>query len=780
MFEGLIHRSRIGLAFTLVWLLVAAVTTAAPASTGYVGSGSCQTCHAEFYKLWAPSHHGLAMQPYTAELARTGLTPQREALKVGGLSYRAAIGKNEGWVQERGPGGEKRHSIAQVLGGKNVYYFLTTLERGRLQTLPVAYDVRKKEWFDTAESAVRHFAERPDQALDWKDPAYTFNTSCHGCHVSQLATNYDAATDSYHTTWAEPGINCETCHGPAAEHIKAAQTAAGKPLADAKIIRIKPMSTEQKNDLCAPCHAKMTPIGTDFTPGGKYFEHYDLVTLEDADFYPDGRDLGENYTFTQWRLNPCTKAGKLDCLHCHTSSGRYRFDDPAHANDACLPCHQERVAKAAEHTHHQAGKPGARCIDCHMPQTEFARMRRTDHSLRPPLPAATRAFKSPNACNLCHKDKDAEWSDKQVREWSRKDYQAATLRWAGLVEAARKSDWTRLPEMLDYLASAGREEVAASALARLLRACPDPRKTPALIGLLHDKSPLVRAAAADSLGEGLTTEAVAKLIESARDAVRLVRIRAGSALAGVPPQMLDEAGKVAAARAQEEFLAAMRARPDDAISHYNLGNYYLARQETTGAIAEFEASLRLRPEGIMTLVNASLAYSAAGQNDKAEASLRRALKADPASAAASLNLGLLLGEMGRMTEAEAAFRAVLKTDPRNAVAAYNLGVLVSKDRLDEAVRWCRTAFERQPDDPKYGYTLAFFLRKGGDSAGAAEILTKTLELSPAHGDSILLLGMILEGQGKGGEAQKLYLRAMQDSRIDEATRRRIMQKMGRE
>jgi hypothetical protein len=29
--------------------------------------------------------------------------------------------------------------------------------RGRLQTLPVAYDVRRKEWFDTALSGVRHF-----------------------------------------------------------------------------------------------------------------------------------------------------------------------------------------------------------------------------------------------------------------------------------------------------------------------------------------------------------------------------------------------------------------------------------------------------------------------------------------------------------------------------------------------------------------------------------------------------------------------------------------------
>ena len=36
---------------------------------GYTGSSSCRKCHEKFYQLWAPSHHGLAMQPYTPELA---------------------------------------------------------------------------------------------------------------------------------------------------------------------------------------------------------------------------------------------------------------------------------------------------------------------------------------------------------------------------------------------------------------------------------------------------------------------------------------------------------------------------------------------------------------------------------------------------------------------------------------------------------------------------------------------------------------------------------------
>ena len=216
---------------------------------GYAGSVSCRECHERFYQLWSTSMHGLAMQPYTAEFARTQLTAQQKDVVIGKTRYRAEIGKGQGWVTETGPAGKKKYQIEHVLGGKNVYYFLTPFERGRLQTLPVAYDVHKKEWFDTAASGMRHFpGGAAGEQVGWKDSAYTFNTSCYSCHVSQLSTNYDLKTDTYHTTWAEPGINCETCHGPSAEHNRIFREAPKGPKPeDIRIISCKNFSPEQKN-----------------------------------------------------------------------------------------------------------------------------------------------------------------------------------------------------------------------------------------------------------------------------------------------------------------------------------------------------------------------------------------------------------------------------------------------------------------------------------------------------------------------------------------------------
>ena len=202
------------------------------------------------------------------------------------------------------------------MGGKNVYYFLTTLARGRLQVLPLAYDVRLKTWIDSTGSMVMHESGLSAAPVNWRDPMLTFNTSRYGCHFSQLATNYDLNSDTYHTRWREPGINCETCHGPSAGHLRVLQEAQHKRLArppeDLKINQCEELSTAQRNDLCASCHAKLMAIASGFKPGDRFFDHYDLGALENDDFFPDGRDYRENYTITSWRMSPCFKSGELD------------------------------------------------------------------------------------------------------------------------------------------------------------------------------------------------------------------------------------------------------------------------------------------------------------------------------------------------------------------------------------------------------------------------------------------------------------------------------------
>ncbi len=742
------------LVLLLMGLLCEPAPAGAPTNT-FVGSQSCRDCHQGFYQKWATSHHGLAMQPFTEAFAKSQLLPMTNEIAVGPDRYRADLSKFPVVVREAGPRGEKQYRIEHVLGGKNVFYFLALLDKGRLQTLPVAFDVRRKEWFDTSASAMRHFPNVTNELVHWTEPPYTFNTACHSCHVSQLARNYDPVTETYHTTWKEPGINCETCHGPSAEHVRVCLAAGDRKPEDLKIIRTTTMTPAQRNDHCSVCHAKTMILSDGFPPGARLLDHFGLVTFENPDYYPDGRDLGENYTYTSWRLSPCLKSEQFECLHCHTSSGRFRQkDDP---NSACLPCHEQRVKNVTTHSHHPPGSAGNQCIACHMPKTEFARMVRSDHSMLPPTPAATLRFQSPNACNVCHTNKDAAWADKLVREWHKDDYQAPVLGRAGLVDTARKAQWSSLPDILAYLAGRNRNEVFAASLIRLLSPCTDASKWPSLRLAAADSSPLVRAAALAELqadlGDKSSRDAVLKALD---DDYRVVRLAAASTLLGYPRGQLAASQADRLDRVLKEYLAMLESRPDDSLSKYNLGNYHQLRGDRPAAIAAYETSARLDSANILPLVNVSMLYAEAGQLDKAERALRQALNREPSNSAANFNLGLLVAEKGDLKEAQLRLRAALKADPTMAAAAYNLAVIVGADRPDEAIALCRQAAQNRPSEPKYAFTLAYYQIQNGDAAGATATLEKVLDRYPSHFDSVTMLGQIHERAGRRKEAAALY------------------------
>jgi tetratricopeptide (TPR) repeat protein len=739
-------------------------------SSGYSGTQSCRECHGKFYQLWAPSHHGLAMQPFTAELFQTRLAPQVQNLVIGDSGYRVEFDGKRGWVRERGPKGNKKYQIVHAMGGKNVFYFLTPMERGRLQVLPLAYDVQKKSWFDTAASGIRHFHDIEEQPVGWKDPEYTFNTSCYGCHVSQFARNYDLKTDTYNSVWREPGINCEACHGSAVEHVRVCrQAVTGKPPEDLKIGSIHPPRYSRKiaAGACAICHAKANPLTVSYQPGDDFFDHFDLGILELPDYYPDGRDLGENYTYTQWLLSPCAKSGKMDCLHCHTSSGRFQFTDDM-KNNACMPCHGAKVENAAGHSHHPKGSAGSQCISCHMPKTEFARMSRSDHSMLPPTPSTTIAYKSPNACNVCHTDKDAVWADGWVRRWQKTDYQAPVLHRASLINAGRRRDWEKLPAILEYLERKNHDAVFAASLIRLLRPCDDDRKWPVLIRALEDPSPLVRASAAESLGDSIDIddEALKALSAVILDKSRLVRIRAASGMAAIPRSLLDAGTAAAFDTAAGEFKAILDAWPDNWASHYNMGSFYFSQRDYRQAIACYETAIRLQPRAIQPYVNISFAYHALDLDDKAVQSLRKACEIEPKNLAANLNLGLLLGEMKHFGEAESHLQKAMELDPKSAVAIYNLGVINAESgRMNPAIDYLRRAYGLQPGNPQYGYSLAFYLQQSGNTSDSVNILQRLVRQKTPSIDAISLLGDSYLKQGKIKEARTLYQRALKSGKL---------------
>ncbi len=695
----------------------------------FTGSESCKECHHKFHELWATSRHGNSFNIVTDEFAKANLPPHDDFIEIEGAKYRADV-ENKIIIEETDQG-TNTYPMKYAVGGKNVFYLITELEGGKMQTLPLAYDLLLKRWYDMAKSGVRHSHEFDDAPYHWKDYPYTFNSRCYGCHVSQYSQNYDFENDSYSTTWKEPGINCESCHGPASEHNRVCREAMknDKQPEDLKMIMVVQShgsTPEQVDSACSSCHTKGGAITPSYIPGEAYYDHYDLATYENIDYYPDGRDLGENYTFTSWSLSPCARNSKLDCMYCHTSSGRYRFHEDAKANDACVECHKGKVDNIVKHSRHKEG--ATKCIQCHMPMTRFGNMMRSDHSMRPPMPSATIRYKSPNACNICHKDKSPEWADKKVRRWHKEDYQQATLEIADLIQQARHGKWENLPKMLEYIKEPANSEIFSNSLVRLLENCSDDRKWPVLIDILNkDKSPLVRSSAAYALNTYLTEQSLLELFKASRDKFRIVRVKAGITLSQVPDQYIPDEYKESVKKAVDEYLVSLDARQDDGTSHYNKGNYYMGIGQYQKAIECFENSSRLQYDFIPPLVNVAMAYNALDQNEKALESLQKAIKLDPKNSAAHYNSALLLAEVNQLDKAEDEFREVLKLQPTNTGALYNLGILVADKSPEASLEYCKKAYEIEPADIKHGYTYAFYLDKSGQADAAIAILEKMVD-----------------------------------------------------
>jgi hypothetical protein len=88
----------------------------------------------------------------------------------------------------------------------------------------------------------------------------------------------------------------------------------------------------------------------------------------------------------------------------------------------CLQCHDKFAANVSAHSHHPASSDASRCVNCHMPKIMNsllfqARTHQIDDIPDAGMNARFGQQESPNACLICHSNKDAQWADPKLRAW---------------------------------------------------------------------------------------------------------------------------------------------------------------------------------------------------------------------------------------------------------------------------------------------------------------------------------------------------------------------------
>jgi predicted CXXCH cytochrome family protein len=728
------------------------------ASRAYVGVVVCAGCHGGEAARWRGSHHALAMQEAGD---RTVLGDFGDAsITYYGVTSRFFRRDGRFFVNTDGPDGEMADfPIAYTFGVFPLQQYLVGFPDGRFQALPFAWDARPKEeggqhWFHLyPDQSIQH-----DDALHWTGLNQNWNFMCAECHSTDLHKNYDAATNRFHSSWAEIDVSCEACHGPGSRHVAWAQRQSswwspggaddpdkGLPVTFAERAGVTWRSDEASGEVrrsrlpaertevetCGRCHARRAELAEGWLPGRPLADTHLVALLERGLYHADGTIEDEVYEYGSFRQSRMFANGVTcsDCHDPHSASLR------ASGDALCQQCHAAPIYAASEHSHHGGTSPPVACISCHMPARTYMGIdRRHDHGLRVPRPDLSATLGTPNACADCHKDRPAEWAAAAIERWygpKREGFQ----NFAAALAAARR-ELPQAPELLDHVVSDPETSAIARATALAQMA---PYLTPGRAALLRrgiaDPDPLVRLGALrglEAVGPERRWSLAAGLLD---DPAGAVRIEATAFLAEVPANRLSPEDRQHFARAAEEYIAVQRFNADRPEAHVTLGAFFARRGQAAAAEAEYRAAMRLAPRAVAPYVNLADLDRALGHDREGEVTLRQALAIAPEDAAAQHALGLLLVREHRLSEAMPLLEKAASLDPQRARYAYVYAIALSTaGRRDDALRVLGESHERHPADRETLAALTSLEREAGrhaDALGHAEALARLAPGDPA-------------------------------------------------
>ena len=744
-----------GLLAACAVLLGAGERAAAQAPTGnapaYVGTAACSSCHAKEHDAWRGSNHDRAMEEANERTVEGDFGGAK--LVHAGVTTRFFRRDGRYFVNTEGPDGKPADfEVRYTFGVHPLQQYLIELPGGRLQALGLAWDARPK-----VEGGQRWFALNPGRRLKPGDPLHwtgidqNWNYQCADCHSTNLRKNYDEATRTYKTAWSGLDVGCEACHGPGSQHVAWAKRDDAARRADASkgltvalderrgvawpidpstgsAVRSVQRTSNREIATCARCHSRRGQFTEAWQPGQPLGDAYRLALIEPGLYHADGQIRDEVYehgSFLQSRMH-AMGVSCSDCHDPHTQKLR------APGNAVCGQCHAPARFDAASHHRHASGSRGAQCVACHMPTTTYMVVDpRHDHSIRIPRPDRSVSLGTPNACTGCHAKEGAKWAAAAVARWypqRKAGFQTFAEAFAAGDAGAPGAQAALAAIVVDPSAPA---IVRASAIPRLVR-FPGRATLPALEKALADPNADVRFAAANALRSAdpdLRARLLPKLLG---DPVRVVRIEAARGLAGVPESRLPPEARARLAKAQEEYVAALRFNADRPEAQSELGGWYLALGRTEPADAAFRRALELDPTFVAAAVNLADLLRATGREREAEAVLREAIRRDPAGAAPAQHaLGLSLVRQKRTAEALAALGAAARLAPDDARFAYVYGVaLHDSGRRAEALKTLGAALVRHPYDREVLMALATYEREAGDLAQAVKRAKLLAKLEP--------------------------------------------------
>ncbi|GGI93123.1 hypothetical protein GCM10007978_33460 [Shewanella hanedai] len=676
-------------------------------------NANCIACHQQEAKHWQTSDHAKAMAVATPETVLgdfSGADARHHGQKV--YFYRKAdtffadvsYDKNDQYPGNKSQTFEVKYSF----GHYPLQQYLVDTDKGKLQVLPFAWDSRSKveggqRWYHNYQSE----EISPNDRLHWRQPLQNWNGMCADCHSDGLERNYSLSKQSFNSKWDNINVGCLSCHGDMSAHSNAQsniqpsaneQTGTSTKLTDPMSRNDKGMwqrlpgakiaswqgqpRNNQFMETCYACHSLRSPLTDGISPNEKFMDQFSPQLINAPMYHVDGQIKEEVYVYGSFMQSKMHSAG-VNCLDCHDS---HTMKLKAEGNGLCLQCHSPEHFNTSSHLNHQAGTPGSKCVDCHMPQTRYMGVDdRRDHSFSIPRPALSQNLGTPNACNRCHEDETASWASSKVKQWFGGDMQLEPNRKALMnLRAGKPVTAAQHRNIIDDVTIEAISRASALQLLPVTHTQIPPDWFSTLAG---SPEPLIRLAAAEQ-GYLLSQDDRKKgLTPLLNDPLRSVRVAAARTL-----------------------------RTDSKIK---------ANQELTRA-NEVSA---WRGEGRLNL---GLQLLATGRWQEAEQQLSASIMTDPYFEPSYVNLADIYRATGQTAKAKGVFENGLQHNPQSADLNYGFGLhlIRGKDYLS-AERYLAQAAQLAPPNTQYQYVYLVALDHNGRTTDALNYLKQYLTIYPA-------------------------------------------------
>jgi hypothetical protein len=410
----------------------------------FAGSESCEECHEEQYDEWLESTHGNAggLPSPDVIVAPFDGQPIRFSDAVFTPSVNAS-GEYVFTVAHQQPSEPVVFRVDGVIGGAHMFGggtqgFVSAFDDGTVRFLPFDFQPIDSVWFCNTGEEFTPIREdlRIGECIDWP-PFRILGTdgggeTCQECHGSQILLEHTPESEQYETRFMTLDINCESCHGPSKRHVELAQDSLLETPEGIALEVLESRDKDQSLAVCFRCHALKGVLQPGYLPGTPLEQYYTLRAwlVGENPYFPDGRmrtfGYQQNHVYSDCYLN-----GSMTCVDCHDPHtqeyrdiwGRSledRFDD-----GQCTDCHASKAERPEEHTFHDPGTEGSKCVDCHMPYLQQPkvghqiRYARSDHTIPIPRPGGDDRMGIVNACSQaeCHADSTVQALARITEEW---------------------------------------------------------------------------------------------------------------------------------------------------------------------------------------------------------------------------------------------------------------------------------------------------------------------------------------------------------------------------